>query len=179
MREVNKANKIYLILFCVPLILFAISFINSSSNATSDKQALSTNPHDIFKQDLTIVEDQYVVLNTPTSKNSFLTSSLSSNAYSSVINTDTARVKTGDIVSVYSTASSEHLGDFTISVKGDLNGDGEVNLNDVAKVYQYYKNRISLSRAAQIAGDVTNTGSISLGDVAKIYQFSKGKIGGL
>ena len=175
MREVNK---FFFIVFGISAVILSVALANDESFIHADSE-VSTDPSKMFSSNFPVVDGQYIRLDGPTSKTSFLNSALTSNSYVPAINTNTARLKTGDTVSVYSTISNQHIGDYTISIKGDLNGDGEVNANDVAKIYQYYKNRISLSRAAQIAGDVTDSGGIGLGDLAKMYQYTKGKIGGL
>lgn len=172
MREVNK---FCIATFCITLILVAISYVNSKGSVHAD---ILENPSKIFNSDVPIIDNQYIVANSPISKNFFI-SSIANSSYTLSITSNTSYIKTGDTITAFSKLSSQHVGDFTIAVKGDIDGNGEINSNDVAMLYQHYRNRTQLNRAAQIAGDVTNNGSIDLGDIAKIYQYTKGTIGGL
>lgn len=175
MREVNK---FFTTTFCVSTLLALASFTNVISPTFADSSQLSSiNPSEIFSSDFQIYEDQFIRLNA-TSKTDFLNIANNPNTYKISLDSSSSNVKTGDTVSIFS-QSNQFLGSFTISIKGDLDNDGDVDVNDVAKAYQFYKNRTSLDKASEIAGNVTNTESIGLGDIAKIYQYAKGKIGSL
>lgn len=171
----KEVNKFFVGTFFLILLLTLFSFSSSFTKAFSKEKA-SVSPSEIFKPAYQIIDDQYVKISGPTSKTNFLNSSLSSTLYKSSLNSNTARIKTDDNISVYYSPNNQFLGTFTLSVKGDLNNDGEIDMNDVTKIYQYYKQRIVLGRAAQIAGDINDDGSISISDIAKIYQYSKGKV---
>lgn len=82
-------------------------------------------------------------------------------------------VKTGDTIKI-NTGSEETT--YTISVLGDLNGDGQITINDVAKLYGYIKNKITLDETTMSAGELTDDGSINVNDVAKLYGYVKGKV---
>lgn len=82
-------------------------------------------------------------------------------------------VKTGDTIKI-NTGSEETT--YTISVLGDLNGDGQITINDVAKLYGYIKNKINLDETTMSAGELTDDGSINVSDVAKLYGYVKGKV---
>jgi len=53
---------------------------------------------------------------------------------------------------------------------GDVNGDGRVNLLDVAMLFDYRKGNTELSEEQLLRGDATGDGSITLGDVSAVYQ---------
>jgi hypothetical protein len=55
-------------------------------------------------------------------------------------------------------------------VKGDVNGDGSVNLKDVTKLFQYVNKQISTVQQPA-AADVNGDGVLSLKDVTKLFQY--------
>ena len=89
-------------------------------------------------------------------------------------------LRTGDILVI-------NLGDrkitYTLSILGDVTGDGRVLINDVALLYSHLKGRRvgddALSTAEIEAGDANGSNSILINDVALIYQYVKGNEGAL
>ncbi len=77
--------------------------------------------------------------------------------------------------------NDELKNEYTLSVSGDLNGDGIANVTDVAKLYQHLRgNQIMIEDCYIDAGNlIGDTQEIKLNDVAKLYQYVKGKIGRL
>jgi len=65
---------------------------------------------------------------------------------------------------------------YTVIVKGDLTGDGVIKINDISKLYQSLKEKITLSAIEFYAGDVAEDNVIKINDVSKLYQFLKKKI---
>lgn len=61
---------------------------------------------------------------------------------------------------------------YTLSILGDLTGDGEIRINDVAKLYRRLKHPYDeeLNDAEYAAGDTVNDGNIVINDVAKLYR---------
>lgn len=82
-------------------------------------------------------------------------------------------VKTGDVLVIR--LSSGTL-EYTVSVLGDLSGDGVANLGDVTVLYRYLKGKGTLELYQIASGDVINNGSIKINDVSRIYRYHKGKI---
>lgn len=82
-------------------------------------------------------------------------------------------VKTGDVIVI--NLSSGTL-EYTVSVLGDLTGDGVANLGDVTVLYRYLKGKGTLELYQIASGDVINNGSIKINDVSRIYRYHKGKI---
>ena len=85
---------------------------------------------------------------------------------------------TSDIIKIYS--GSTLLSTYQVTIKGDTTGDGKVALNDIAKLYQYYKGKVTMDNIYKLAGNVAGTDDkIALNDIAKLYQYHKGKINSL
>ena len=58
---------------------------------------------------------------------------------------------------------------------GDINGDGEINIGDVAKLYAHIKGTSILTDENDIDRcDITGDGNVNMGDVAKLYAHIKG-----
>ena len=51
-------------------------------------------------------------------------------------------IGTGDKVKIY--LDSTLVSEYDVIIKGDLTGDGETKIGDIAKLYQYFKNVISM-----------------------------------
>lgn len=61
-----------------------------------------------------------------------------------------------------------------ICLKGDVNGDGRVNIGDAARAYAHVKRTTMLDdEYAQLCADVTGDGRINIGDPARIYAHVK------
>lgn len=87
-------------------------------------------------------------------------------------------IGTGDKVKIY--LDNTLISEYDIIVKGDITGDGDSKVNDVAKLYQYLKGKITMDDCYIYAGNVVNNDEeIKINDVAKLYQFIKGKINNL
>ena len=85
---------------------------------------------------------------------------------------------TGDKLKIY--LGDTYVTEYTVSVKGDLTGNGTVGIGDIAKLYQYYKGKITMEDCYIKAGNVKDTDNeIKISDVAKLYQYYKGKINSL
>ena len=58
-----------------------------------------------------------------------------------------------------------------IVVKGDTTGDANINLNDVTRLYHYYKAIEPMDDAYRLAGDVATNNVVNLNDITKIYHY--------
>ena len=62
---------------------------------------------------------------------------------------------------------------YTLSVLGDITGDGYVKINDVSRLYRGYKELLTLTEAQRLAGDVVIDGNIKINDVSRLYRYQK------
>ena len=69
-----------------------------------------------------------------------------------------------------------NISEYKIIVKGDITGDAKINLNDITRLYHYYKNIEQMDNIFVLAGDVANNNVINLNDITKIYHYYKGII---
>ena len=62
---------------------------------------------------------------------------------------------------------------YKIVVKGDITGDARINLNDITRLYHYYKKIEQMNEPFILAGDVAKNDIINLNDITKIYHYYK------
>lgn len=74
-------------------------------------------------------------------------------------------VATGDKIIITSNGITT---EFTISIRGDANGDGKISISDYAKVKSHILGISKMSGVFEIAADANNDGKISISDYAKI-----------
>lgn len=79
-------------------------------------------------------------------------------------------IKTGNIIKINDEV------EYKLSVIGDIASDGEINVGDVSKLYQYIKRKINMDLAFQKAGDVTYDNEILINDVSKLYAYVREKL---
>lgn len=82
-------------------------------------------------------------------------------------------IKTGDTVEI---ALEEKTEIYTISVLGDINGDGKIDNGDVALLYNNLKGKKTFEKYQTFAGDIINDSSIKINDVARLYRFFKKRV---
>ena len=87
--------------------------------------------------------------------------------------TKTNAIKTGDIVKINTGSATV---EYTLSVLGDITGDGIIEINDVSKLYRYYRGRTDMTDAYIAACEVTGDGIIEINDVSKLYRYYRGRI---
>ena len=71
------------------------------------------------------------------------------------------------------------VSEYVVVIKGDITGDGKINVADVGKLYQYLKKKITMEESFVKAGNIIEDNEIRITDVGKLYQFIKGKIDNL
>ena len=83
--------------------------------------------------------------------------------------TSNEKIKTGDKVTV---ELSDITYTYTLSVKGDVNEDGNVGIGDLAKIarHQIEGNLITEQYMVE-AADVNRDGKIAIGDLAKLSRY--------
>ena len=90
--------------------------------------------------------------------------------------TATQKIKTGDkIIVTYENKSYT----YTLSILGDLTGDGEVKINDVSKLYRAVKINSKLTEAEKASADTVKDNQIKINDVSRLYRYSKGVLSSL
>lgn len=82
-------------------------------------------------------------------------------------------IKTGDTVEITLEEKTEI---YTISVLGDINGDGKIDNGDVALLYNNLKGKKTFEKYQTFAGDIINDSSIKINDVARLYRFFKKRV---
>ena len=76
----------------------------------------------------------------------------------------------------FENGSCIHCGEPEASpLTGDVNGDGKVNISDVARLYAHIKNTAPIQDEAMLrSADITGEGTVNIGDVAKLYGHVRG-----
>lgn len=88
--------------------------------------------------------------------------------------TDASIVRTGDIIKLSNGV------ELTISVLGDINGDGYVKVSDVSKLYRHVQKRDIITQEYILsAGDINNANGIKIADVSVLYRYVRNKIDSL
>ena len=60
-------------------------------------------------------------------------------------------------------------------IKGDVNGDGKININDLTKIAAHVKGKKLLTEEEQMRADVNGDGKLDINDISKIAAHIKGK----
>lgn len=61
----------------------------------------------------------------------------------------------------------------TVFKRGDLTGDGKINVMDAAKLYQAVKGKATLNEVQLAASDINNDGKVNVMDAAQLYKSIK------
>lgn len=126
-------------------------------------------------------EEQYIILSKETDATELLSQITENEGYTVEIKNDdlsqevsgNEKVKTGDNVVVES-----EYGEITYKIitKGDINGDGKIDLSDLFKLNKYRQRKIQLTEAEWIAGDVNGDKTINISDLFAINKYRLKKI---
>ena len=85
--------------------------------------------------------------------------------------------KNGHVAQSYAltvTAEGENALQAKITVPGDINCDGRLNIGDVVKLYAYTKGAAQFTDSYQpLCADFNGDGRINVGDVVKVYALLK------
>jgi len=74
---------------------------------------------------------------------------------------------TGDKITIIANNTTKT---YTVIIYGDINGDSEINILDLAKVQKHLLKKSSLSGAYSKAADIDKNGSITILDLAKVQK---------
>lgn len=69
--------------------------------------------------------------------------------------------------------NSNVVNEYIVVAKGDTTGDANINLNDITRLYHYYKKIEKMDEVFVLAGDVAKNDIINLNDITKIYHYYK------
>lgn len=69
--------------------------------------------------------------------------------------------------------NNNNITEHQIVVKGDTTGDAKINLNDITRLYHYYKVIEPMTDEYVLAGDVATNDIVNLNDITKIYHYHK------
>lgn len=94
---------------------------------------------------------------------------------------DNSIIKTGDMITIK--IGNEEI-TYTLSVLGDVTGDGIIAINDIGRLYRYRNGRephlrvnydSSTEDAFLLAGDVVVDGTILINDIGRLYRYYNGR----
>lgn len=85
----------------------------------------------------------------------------------------TGNLATGDKITITGTSETK---EFTIAVRGDVNGDGAVKINDLILVQSHILKKATLSGYKFYAGDVNYDGTVKINDLILIQSQILGKV---
>lgn len=132
---------------------------------------------------LGVVNGEIIADNKTNSLVSTLVNKIASNSPSSIIKITDASgnlidynsiVKTNQKVTV--TTTSNEIKTFSISVTGDVDGDGIINILDLLKVQRHILNHKKLDSAYLIAGDTNNDKEVNILDLLRVQKHILGEI---
>ena len=125
--------------------------------------------------DYEIIDKKYIKINSIINKNNFVNNIKTNDYYDIKITGSEENVATGNKLEIYNKEGildSEYI----IVVLGDITGTGNINVSDVAKLYQYIKGTIDMEKEFILASDVVLDNELKVNDVAKLYQYIKKSI---
>ena len=82
-------------------------------------------------------------------------------------------IATGDKITIVNNNATIS---FTVSVKGDVSGDGAIDISDLAMIKANMLSKINLSGANKTAADINKDGAIDISDLAMVKAHMLGKI---
>ena len=124
-----------------------------------------------------IIDESYIKIDPLMSRENFI-NSIDSDKYDIKVSGDSEYISTGDRVEVYDKEGNLVSG-YDVIILGDVTGTGSINVSDVAKLYQYIKEIITMEEVFVKASDVVNDMELKINDVAKLYQYVKKNINSL
>jgi len=166
----------------VPITLNNVSFGDSSFVGTDiDSVTVSIEKYQI--KDITLDENyklgKYIKCGTKLSevKSKFIVKNgvKITDANNNEVQDENSVVKTGQKIS-YQIAQKSYT--YTLVVKGDVTGDGKIDINDVSKTYNASRGDITMQRYEHEAGNVAGQQEkdVDINDVSKLYNFFRGEI---
>ncbi len=150
--------------------------VKRTSNAYSieNKKTIEIDPS------LEIINEQdknYIILKKETTKEELLSKIQGNNCRVEIKNADNTektkeRVSTGDII------TSPELSDvqYTIIVKGDVDGNGNIDIMDMFQINKHRLEKAELNTIQLLAGDVNKDQKVDINDIFRINKYRRGTI---
>ena len=91
-------------------------------------------------------------------------------------NDDNTIVVTGDKLVI---SNDKETREYTIVVKGDVDGNGQANFSDMLKINKHRLNKVLLEKAFLEAGDIDGGGKVDFSDMLKINKYRLKKVSSL
>ena len=66
--------------------------------------------------------------------------------------------------------------EYLLAVKGDVDGDGKADINDLFKINKHRLNKVKLQNEYLKAGDIDGDGIVGVNDIFKLNKYRLGKI---
>ena len=125
------------------------------------------------------IEEEYVLVYEPkTTVNQFVEKLVDTTKYKVTVteNNGGSKLGTGAVVTVTSLDGTEEYAIFEVVVKGDINGDGDVDALDSGIIREVIADTTKLVGSFKSAADITNDGEIDSQDSMLILQFRADRI---
>ena len=127
-----------------------------------------------------IIQDSYILNIQPETLIKEFENNISTNATEkNIYNLENNLLGNNDIVGTgmkLKLKNGDKTQELTLIIKGDVNGDGQSDINDILKINQERLNKKTFESANNLAADITNDKTIDLKDIIKINMFRLNKI---
>ena len=122
-----------------------------------------------------VVNNKYIKIKPNFVEENFITSIYNGNKYNIKVIGENEVISTGDKVQI-TKKDGTLVKEYITFILGDITGTGKINVSDVAKLYQYIKDKINMEEEFKNAANVVKDDELKINDVAKLYQYIKEKI---
>ena len=89
--------------------------------------------------------------------------------------TESDIVGTGDVITV-NRLDGTVFKSYTVLIRGDVSGDGKIQINDIIKIRNHLLNSSVLSGVQALSADVSGDGEIQINDIIKIRNHLLGTV---
>ena len=74
----------------------------------------------------------------------------------------------------YSFTAPAGVTEVILGIKGDVTGEGSVNMGDISQLYAHIRRTSTLTGDILFIADVTGDGNVNMGDISQIYAHIRG-----
>ena len=82
-------------------------------------------------------------------------------------------IETGNKITITNETETKR---YVLVIKGDCNGDGQANFQDILKINKHRLNKVKLQGAYREAGEINGDGKVDFKDILMINKFRLNKI---